>query len=65
MRGGIVADVLNQSGIAARWQSTSITTNQLAKHLFAAATGIKAAAESLTAYRAQMRLAIPIISQGA
>ena len=65
MRGGIVADVLNQSGIAARWQSTSITANQLAKPLFAAASGIKASADSLTAYRAQMRLAIRIISQGA
>jgi AcrR family transcriptional regulator len=62
---GIVADVLNQAGIAARWQSTSITANHLAKHLFAAASGIKASADNLTAYRAQMRLAIRIIGQGA
>ena len=61
----IVADVLNQSGIAARWQSTSISAHQLAKHLFAAASGIKASADSLTVYRTQMRLAIRIISQGA
>ena len=60
----IVAEVLSQAGIAARWRSTAITANQLAKHLFAAATGIKESVDNLTNYRAQMRLAIRIIGKG-
>jgi len=61
---GIVTELLTQSGIASRWRHAGITANQLARHLFATASGIKASADSLAAYRAQMKIAIRIIGKG-
>src|SRR5262249_43736983 len=61
---GIVAELITQSGIASCWQHAGITANQLARHLFDAASGIKASTDSLPAYREQMKIAIRIIGQG-
>ena len=59
-----LTEVLQSSGVAARWDSAGLTARQLAQHLSHAAHGIKHHAKTLESYREHLGVAIRIVCAG-
>src|SRR6202140_1930904 len=62
--GGIAAAPLTEAGFAERWEQAGVTVSELSEQLLMSAKGIKASADTLTAYRERMLIAIRIVMRG-
>lgn len=60
-----VAGLLTDAGVAARWQPTGISAQDLAGHLYATSSGAKDNTTTPEQYRAFMRTAVRIVTGGA
>jgi AcrR family transcriptional regulator len=61
----VIADILTQAGMAARWERHGIGARELATHLLDISAGVKSATGDLSDYKRRMALAIRIIVIGA
>ena len=59
----MVAALLTTSGIAKPWAEIGLSSTQLAEHLLATSSGIKASATSDAGYRARMAVAIAVVTR--
>ncbi len=61
----VIADILTQTGTAARWERHGISAQELALHLLDTSAGVKSATGNLSDYKQRMALAIRLIVMGA
>ncbi len=61
----ILAALLSDAGIAARWAPAGLTALQLGEHLLMATSGIKASVSSGADYRSRMTVAVALVARGA
>lgn len=60
-----IADILTQTGTAARWKRHGIGAQELAAHLLDTSAGVKSTTGNLPDYKRRMALAIRIVVMGA
>jgi hypothetical protein len=61
----VIADILTQAGMAARWERHGIGAQELAMHLLDTGAGVTSATGNLSDYKRRMAPAIRIIVMGA